>query len=81
MLSPGLSPAFASAACAARLWGCAQRLREEIGSPMSTPERTRHDRLVTAARSALHDDAAFDRAWTEGRSWTLDQAVRYALGL
>ena len=72
----GLSLEFASATCAARLWGCTQRLREEIGSPMSTPERARHERLVAAARSALHDDAAFDRAWNEGRSWTLDQAVR-----
>ena len=48
---------------------------------MSTPERARHERLVAAARSALHDDAAFDRAWNEGRSWTLDQAVAIRAGL
>jgi non-specific serine/threonine protein kinase len=77
----GLSLEFASAACAARLWGCAQRLREEIGSPMSARERARQDRWVDAARAALHDDGEFDRAWNEGRSWTLDQALRYALAL
>jgi len=77
----GLSLQFASATGAARLWGCTQRLREEIGAAMSTPERTRQERLVAAARSALHDDAAFDLAWKQGRSWTLDEAVRYALSL
>jgi tetratricopeptide (TPR) repeat protein len=75
----GLSLEFASATSAARLWGCTERLREEIGSPLSTPERARHERLIAAARSALHDDAAFERAWNEGRSWTLDQAVSHAL--
>ncbi|MDM0115972.1 tetratricopeptide repeat protein [Variovorax sp. J22R133] len=77
----GLSLAFASASCAARLWGCTQRLREEIGSPMTTPERARHERLMAAARSALQDDSAFDAAWNEGRAWALDEAVRYALKL
>jgi len=77
----GLSLQFASATGAARLWGCTQHLREEIGAAMSTPERTRQERLVAAARSALHDNAAFDLAWKQGRSWTLDEAVRYALSL
>jgi non-specific serine/threonine protein kinase len=70
---------LASATSAARLWGCAERSREEIGSPMSRPERARHERLVAAARSALHDDAAFDLAWNEGRSWAPDKALRHAL--
>ncbi|MET0918072.1 MAG: tetratricopeptide repeat protein [Burkholderiales bacterium] len=77
----GLSLAFATATRAANLWGCTQRLREEIGSPMSTPERARHGRLLAAARRALHDDAAFDAAWNEGRSWTLDEALRHAMDL
>jgi len=77
----GLSLAFTNATCAARLWGCTQRLREDVGSPMSTPDRARHDRLMAAARRTLHDDAAFDLAWNEGRSWALDEAVRYALNL
>ena len=75
----GLSLAFASPTFAARLWGCAQRLREEIGSPMSTPECARQERLAATARSALHDDAAFEIAQNEGRSWTFDEGLRYAL--
>ena len=70
---------LAGPAAAARLWGRMQRSREEIGAPMSMPVRRRHDRWVAAARSALNDDEAFERAWAEGRSWSLDQAVRYAV--
>lgn len=77
----GLSPAFANAACAARLWGCSQHLREAIGAPLSAPGRARHERLVAAARGTLRDDAAFDRAWAEGRSWSVQDAVRYAMEL
>jgi len=75
-----LSLEFAGATRAALLWGCTEHLREEIGSPMSMPERARQERLEAATRNALHDDAAFDHAWKEGRSWSLDQAMRYARG-
>jgi non-specific serine/threonine protein kinase len=75
----GLSLEFASPTEAARLWGRAQRLREEIGAPQGISDRARYERQVAAARSALHDDAAFDRAWDEGRSLTLDDVVRYAM--
>jgi hypothetical protein len=34
---------------------------------------------VTAARAVLGDDAAFDRAWQEGRALTLEQAIELAL--
>jgi hypothetical protein len=37
------------------------------------------DRHVIAARTALGDDAAFDRAWTEGRAMPLEQAMELAL--
>lgn len=73
--------AFAGLSRSAGLWGCAERLREEIGAPMSKPERARHERLVAAARIALHDDGAFARAWNEGRSWDFDEALRHALDL
>jgi predicted ATPase/class 3 adenylate cyclase len=64
---------------AARVWGAAERLREEVGSPLSPNERTRYDPRVAAARAALGDDAAFDRAWLEGRALTLEQAIELAL--
>jgi predicted ATPase/class 3 adenylate cyclase/tetratricopeptide (TPR) repeat protein len=78
----GLAPvvaALGSALRAARIWGAAERLREEIGSPLPPNERPRYDRRVAAARAALGYDAAFDLAWQEGRALTLEQAIQLAL--
>jgi len=69
--------ALGSSLRAARIWGAAERLREEIGSPLL--ERPRYDQRVAAARAALGDDSAFDRAWQEGRAVTLEQAIGLAL--
>ena len=63
---------------AARTWGAAQRLREEIGTPLSPTERSRYDQRGAAARAAVGDGAAFDRAWQEGRALTLKQAIELA---
>jgi predicted ATPase/class 3 adenylate cyclase len=62
---------------AARIWGAAERLREEIGSPLL--ERPRYERRVAAARAALGANAVFDRAWQEGSALTLEQAIEFAL--
>ena len=64
---------------AARIWGAAERLREEIGSPVPSNDRPRYDQRVDEARVALGDGAAFDRAWQEGRALTLEQAIELAL--
>ena len=37
-----------------------------------------HERLVAAARSAVGNDEAFDRAWQEGRALTVEQAIELA---
>jgi len=63
---------------AARLWGAAQRLREEIGAPMRLHDQAEYNRSVSSARAAWGDDA-FNEAWREGRAMSLDDAVRYAL--
>jgi predicted ATPase len=63
---------------AARIWGGAERLREEIGCPVKGNERLRYDRHVAAARAALADDAAFELTWQEGRAMTLDRVVEDA---
>jgi predicted ATPase/class 3 adenylate cyclase len=63
---------------AARIWGAAERLREEIGTPLSPTERSHYDQRGAAARAAVGDDAAFDRAWQEGRALTLKQAIELA---
>jgi predicted ATPase len=64
---------------AARIWGCVERLRDEIGAPMAASARLWYERQVTAARAAMGEDVAFDLAWKEGRAMNLDQAVQYAL--
>ena len=65
---------------AARLWGGAERLREEIGCPLPPSERSRYDSQLAAALAAVNDDAAFDLAWKEGRAMTLEQAIESAIG-
>ena len=50
-------------------------------SPDSAPNRgswppvwhNRTDRIVAATRAGFSDDAAFDRAWREGRGLTIEQ--------
>ena len=55
-----------------------RRLREELGIPLSPGEEPDHARQVEVARAAWADDAAFDAAWTTGRTLTLEQAVALA---
>ena len=64
---------------AARIWGAAERLREDIGSLLPPNEKTRYDRRVAAARTGLRDSAAFDRAWRQGRASTIEQAIELAV--
>ncbi|MCW3096470.1 MAG: hypothetical protein JWL77_2088 [Chthonomonadaceae bacterium] len=63
---------------AARLWGAAQSLREQMGAPLPPSARDEHDRDVAAAHVALGDEA-FPAAWTEGQQMTMEQAISYAL--
>ena len=63
----------------ARIWGSAERLREEIGAPLTLAQRRKYDPQVASAREAIGDDSAFDSAWQTGRAMTLDQAIDYAL--
>ena len=74
-----VTAAFGSPPRAARIWGAAERLREEIGSPLPPNDRAHYDRRVAAARAALSNAAAFDRAWQEGRALMLEQAMDLAL--
>jgi non-specific serine/threonine protein kinase len=61
----------------ARLCGHAARLREDLGAPSPSWERLRYDRQVASGRALLGNDVAFDEAWQEGRSMTLEQALQY----
>ncbi len=63
---------------AVQLWGAEDALREAIGSPRPAEEGEEYDSDVTAARSALGEEA-FATAWEQGRAMTWEQAVDYAL--
>ena len=62
----------------ARTWGAAERLREELGSPMSPNELPRTDRYIAMARAATGDQDTFERAWRQGREMPLDEAIARA---
>jgi predicted ATPase/DNA-binding SARP family transcriptional activator len=63
---------------AARLYGAAASLREQIGSPLGPLGQAELDRDVAAIRTAL-GEPGFAHAWAEGRALTLEQALEYAL--
>ncbi len=65
---------------AARLWGAAESLREEIGAPIPRNDRPRYERTVAEARAATPGgDTAFHAAWAEGCAMTMAQAIELAL--
>jgi tetratricopeptide (TPR) repeat protein len=65
---------------AARLWGAAERLRQEIGSPMPPLWQARYERFVALAKRRL-DEVSFSASWREGQRIGLDEAVTYALDI
>ncbi|HUG16204.1 MAG TPA: tetratricopeptide repeat protein [Thermomicrobiales bacterium] len=64
----------------ARLLGAAEAMRESIGVPVPPLIRRYYDTYVPLARSRV-DVPTWDRAWAEGRSNTLDEAIVYAMDL
>jgi len=85
ILLPQFLEAFASLATAiknperaARLFGAAEALRENAGTPIFPVDRNEYKRHLTLARTQL-DDAAFTAARNAGRAMTLEQAIEYAL--
>ena len=63
---------------AARLAGAASSVREAIHSSLSMPEATIVERFLAPARAHL-DEAEWTKAWNEGRSMALEQAIAYGL--
>jgi predicted ATPase/class 3 adenylate cyclase len=59
---------------AARLWGCAEQLREGMGTPLSPFERSFYNNAIGALRETL-GEKAFIATRTEGRALTLEQAI------
>ena len=71
-----LAAAMAQPMRAAALWGQAERLREEIMSPLSDRSKALLNQHVAAARIALGNDAAFESVWKEGRDKPLEQVTK-----
>lgn len=85
IMGAGLNDASALASSAGRhteamrLAGAAETLREETGASAPLPLRVQAD-VETTARQAIGDEAV-DRALTEGRNMTLDEAIAYAVSI
>jgi predicted ATPase/DNA-binding CsgD family transcriptional regulator len=62
---------------AARLYGAAAALRDAIGAPLPPTDRASYERMVADVRVHL-DAVAFEKAVTEGRAFTLEQAIAVA---
>jgi hypothetical protein len=62
----------------AQLWSAAERIREALGEPLSSPEHIVFERYVQQAMNQLTDDAR-DRANGAGRAMPTPQAVDLAL--
>jgi DNA-binding CsgD family transcriptional regulator len=67
-----------SAKRAARLWGAAEALREEVGVPLQPEDRMVLDPYLATARSSL-GEIAWRTTLVEGRAMTSEQAIEYAL--
>ena len=63
---------------AAALWGAAEALREQIGTPLAPDKRETYLQEVAQARQALGEEA-FSAAWAAGATMTLVQAMNHAL--
>jgi tetratricopeptide (TPR) repeat protein len=73
----GLALARGKPADAARLYAAAEALREAIGAPRPPRLHTAHGQAIGTLRRALGEDA-FDAAWKEGRTLTLEHACEHA---
>jgi predicted ATPase/DNA-binding SARP family transcriptional activator len=63
---------------AVRLLGAAEAFCETLGARIPTADATDYERTVAEGRTAL-GEAAFARAWAEGRALSLEQAISLAL--
>ena len=63
---------------AIRLYGAAASLREVTGSPLSSADRAKRERVLAAIRTET-DAGTFATAWEQGRVMTLEDAIAYAL--
>jgi DNA-binding CsgD family transcriptional regulator/tetratricopeptide (TPR) repeat protein len=61
-------------AWAARLWGAAEAMRDDLHAPLPSVFRTEHEQAIAAARTQI-GEKAFTAAWAQGRGMTLEQVL------
>jgi hypothetical protein len=64
---------------ATRLFGAADKLRDDLNAPLPSGEKVAYDRYVNEAREALGEER-FTSLWAEGRSMSVEEAMDEALG-
>jgi tetratricopeptide (TPR) repeat protein len=74
----GAAGAIQQPARAARLFGAIELLLNVTGGQLEPTVRAEYDRNLAVARAQL-DEATFAAAWAEGRMFSLEQAMAYAL--
>jgi non-specific serine/threonine protein kinase len=63
---------------AARLFGAADAFHKVVNSPIQGGDLADYERFVAGTRAAMTPEA-FEAAWSEGRSLSLEQAIELAL--
>jgi len=63
---------------AARLFGAAEGLRENIGAPLSPSDQVFYEPILDMTRKLLGDEL-FKTTWQAGRTLSLEQALALAL--
>jgi predicted ATPase/class 3 adenylate cyclase len=74
----GLARTEGAYARAGHLYGAAEAVREQSGTPVLPTDRPAYERNIAALRAQL-DVATFAAAWAEGRAMTAEQAIAKAL--
>ncbi len=74
----GVLVARGQAVSAARLLALASTMHEEADANIAPADRLAYEHYLSSLRSGL-DELSFSTAWTEGKQWTLEQAVVYVM--
>ena len=64
----------------ARLLGAADAHRESLEAVLDSEDRSIFDRGLASARAQL-DEETWQKAWQEGRTMSMEEAIEYALGI
>jgi hypothetical protein len=73
----GLAAMIGQPARSARLFSAAEKMRDAVGVKMGSNDRQEYEDHMTLLRNQM-ENSAFDAAWLDGQSLTIEQAVEEA---